>query len=156
MAPRRLHLTDVQLQPQQKPSLFRERKERLRKARDAAQTLRAAFPHATLVSVQLQFLPASAPPHAAQSFVMYPAAQAFFEYPCPYGDCDGIYELGAPAAQALARHDCAVSGTVECGGIRSRDGLQRQPCGLRMSYTITAQHAQPNRLPSAAPEEFTG
>jgi hypothetical protein len=71
---------------------------------------------------------------------MYPAAQAFFEYPCPYGDCDGIYELGAAAAQALGGEHSAVSGTLECRGLRSRDGLQRQPCGLAMSYTITTQH----------------
>jgi hypothetical protein len=130
----------MRLLPRQKPSAFRERKERLRKARDAAQTLRSAFPNATLVNVQLQFLPASAPPHAAQSFVIYPGARAFFEYPCPYGDCDGIYELGAAAVQALAQDSSGVSGTLECGGLRSRDGLQRQPCGLNMSYTITARH----------------
>jgi hypothetical protein len=130
----------MHLQPRQKPSLFRERKERLRKARDAAATLRSAFPKATLVNIELQFLPATAPPHAAQSFVMYPAARAFFEYPCPYGDCDGIYELGAAAAQALGGENSAVSGTLECGGLRSRDGLQRQPCGLAMSYTITTKH----------------
>jgi hypothetical protein len=130
----------MHLQPRQKPSVFRERKERLRRARDAAQTLRSAFPTAMLVNVRLQFLPASAPPHAAQSFVMYPAARAFFEYPCPYGDCDGVYELHAAAIQVLGRESAEVSGTLECTGVRSRDGLQRQPCGLAMSYTITAQH----------------
>jgi hypothetical protein len=131
----------MQLQPRQKPSLFRERKERMRRAREAAQTLRSAFPHATLVNIQLQFLPAAAPPHASQSFVMYPAARAFFEYPCPYGDCDGIYQLGAAAVQALGQGNSPVSGTLECAGVRSRDGLQRQACGLPVSYTITVQHA---------------
>jgi hypothetical protein len=127
--------------PRQKPSVSRERRERLRTAHDAAQTLRDAFPGATLVSVQLQFLPVTAPPHAAQSFVMYPAARAFFEYPCPYGDCDGIYELGAAAVRALTRDGSGVSGIAECCGLRFRDGLPRQPCGLRMSYTITARQA---------------
>ena len=126
--------------PRQKVSPFREREERLRKGRDAAQTLRAAYPHASLVNIQLRFLPATAPLHAAQSFVLYPAARAYFSYPCPYGDCDGIYDLAVPAAQALAKKSGAVSGTVECAGVRSRDGLQRQPCGLRVSYTISAQH----------------
>jgi hypothetical protein len=133
--------TNVRLMLRQKPSVSRERKERLRKAHDAAQTLRDAFPDATLVSVHLHFLPVTAPPHAAQSFVMYPAARAFFEYPCPYGDCDGIYELGAAAARSLTPDSTGVSGTVECCGLRCRDGLPRQPCGLRMSYTITARQA---------------
>lgn len=132
--------TDMRLQPRQKLSAFRERKERFRKARDGTQTLRSAFPDATLVNVHLQFLPASAPPHAAQSFVMYPSARAFFQYPCPYGDCDGVYELGAAAIQVLARESSGVSGTLECCGLRSRDGLQRQPCGLRVSYAIAARH----------------
>jgi hypothetical protein len=125
--------------PRQKVSSFREREERLRKGRDAAQTLRAAFPHAATVNVQLRFLPATAPLHAAQSFMLYPAARAYFSYPCPYGDCDGIYDLAAPAHQALGRKGGTVSGTLECAGVRSRDGLQRQPCGLRVSYTISAQ-----------------
>lgn len=126
--------------PRQKLSTFREREERLRKSHAVAQTLRSAFPHATLVKVQLRFLPATAPLHAAQSFVLYPGARAFFSYPCPYGDCDGIYELRAAADQALGQEKCDVTGTLECCGVRSRDGLQRQPCGLLVSYTITAQY----------------
>ena len=125
--------------PRQKVSSFREREERLRKGRDAAQTLRTAFPNAATVNVQLRFLPATAPLHAAQSFMLYPAARAYFSYPCPYGDCDGIYDLSAPAHQALGRKGGTVNGTLECAGVRSRDGLQRQPCGLRVSYTISAQ-----------------
>lgn len=136
----------MRLQPRQKLSAFRERKERLRRARDSAQTLRNAYPHAMLVNVQLQFLPASAPPHAAQSFVMYPGARAFFEYPCPYGDCDGVYQLGTAAVQALAHESCDASGTLECCGARARDGQQRQPCGLRMTYTIAAQY-DPDHAP---------
>jgi hypothetical protein len=102
--------------------------------------LRAAFPNAATVNVQLRFLPATAPLHAAQSFMLYPAARAYFSYPCPYGDCDGIYDLSTPAHQALGRKAGSVSGTLECAGVRSRDGLQRQPCGLRVSFTISAQH----------------
>lgn len=126
--------------PRQKVSAFRERAERLRKGRDAAQTVRAAFPNVATVNVQLRFLPATAPLHAAQSFMLYPAARAYFSYPCPYGDCDGIYDLSAPAHQALARKSAPVSGTLECAGVRSRDGLQRQPCGLRVSFTIAAHY----------------
>jgi hypothetical protein len=70
-----------------------------------------------------------------------PPLARFFEYPCAYGDCDRIYELGAAAVQALARDSSGVSGTVGCCGLRFRDGLPRQPCGLRMSYTITARQA---------------
>lgn len=116
----------------------RERDEQLRSARAGAQPLRVAFPTASVVNVHLRFLPATAPLHAAQSFVLYPAAKAFFAYPCPYGDCDGIYDLAADAARALAGDTSRVTGVSECAGARSRDGLQRQLCGLRLSYTISA------------------
>ena len=120
--------------------MFLEREERLRKSRARAQTLRSSFPSASLVEVRLQFLPATTPPHAEQSFKLYPGARAFFGYPCPYGDCDGIYELGPEADRALTGHSSCVTGTLECGGVRSRDGLSKQPCGLRVTYRIAAHH----------------
>jgi hypothetical protein len=118
----------------------RTREERLREGRASAPTLRASSPSAKLIEVRLKFLPETAPLHAAQAFVLYPAARAFFEYPCPYGDCDGTYDLGAQAENTFKRDKSSASGTLECGGTRSRDGLQRQPCGLRVHYTITAHH----------------
>jgi hypothetical protein len=93
--------------------------------------------------VELQFLPAAAPPHAAQSFVLYPAAKAYFTYPCPYGDCDGTYNLDDEASRAMAVHHGQkdrVTGTIECMGTRSREGLPRQPCGLHVRYIISATH----------------
>lgn len=138
--------------PRNKVSAFREREENLRKARLSAQTLRDAAPEASLVDVQLAFLPAAAPPHAAQSFQLYPPARAFFSYPCPYGDCDGVYNLGVEAARVLVREKSSVAGTVECAGSRSRDGLQGQTCGLRMTYSISAQH-EPKAAPPVAKSE---
>lgn len=124
---------------QGKLSPSREREERLRTARASAQPLRAVSPTTAFVSVQLRFVPALEPLHAAQSFVLYPAAKACFAYPCPYGDCDGIYDLAAEASRTLSGEKSRVTGVSECAGTRSRDGLQRQPCGLRMSYTISAK-----------------
>jgi hypothetical protein len=135
-----------------KVSAYREREERLRRGRDAAQPLRVAFPSAATVEVQLQFLPASTPPHAAQSFRLYPAARAFFWYPCPYGDCDGIYDLAASAQQALTSKSRGVTGTLECTGVRSRDGQQRRACGLQVSYRILAQHEPAPSARRTAPE----
>jgi hypothetical protein len=90
--------------------------------------------------VQLRFLPPSAPPHGAQSFELYPGARAFFCYPCPRGDCDGIYDLSAAASRALGPGPCEVTGTLECCGLRFRDSPQQQACSLRVSYTIKAQY----------------
>jgi hypothetical protein len=119
----------------------RDRADLMRKRRADSATLRDASPGTALVNVHLNFLPLAAPPHAAQSFVLYPAARAFFEYPCPYGDCDGIYDFSADAKRALGYEKKCITGTVECSGVRSRDGGQKQPCGLRVSYSISAERA---------------
>lgn len=123
-----------------KPSGVRPREEQLRLARAAAPVLRDVCPTAAVVNVTLRFLTSAPPLHAEQAFSLYPAARAHFAYPCPYGDCDGVFELGAEAGRILKREKTRIAGTVECGGLRSRDGLPRQTCGLRMSYTITASH----------------
>jgi hypothetical protein len=119
----------------------RDRADQMRKRRADSSTLREVSPGTALVNVHLNFLPLSAPPHAAQSFVLYPAARAFFEYPCPYGDCDGIYDFSAEAKRALGHEKKCITGTVECSGMRSRDGTQKQPCGLRVSYSISVELA---------------
>jgi hypothetical protein len=132
--------------PRRKTPPVPDRGDRLRTARAAAQKLRSACPAATEVNVQLRFLPTTAPVHAEQSFVLYPAAQAYFAYPCPYGDCDGIYDLNSAADHALVRGKTRVSDTIECAGTRSRNGQSGQPCGLQLTYTITAQYEPEHAL----------
>jgi hypothetical protein len=112
----------------------------LRTGRAAAQPLRVVSPSAASISIQLRFAPGSEPLHAAQSFVLYPAAKAFFAYPCPYGDCDGIYDLAAEANRALSGEKSRVSGVSQCTGTRCGADLQRHTCGLRMTYAISARH----------------
>jgi hypothetical protein len=119
----------------------RDRAEELRKRRASAGTLREVSPGTALVNVQLSFLPLSEPPHAAQSFVLYPAARAFFEYPCPYGDCDGVYDFSAEAKRALRKEKEPVTGTIECSGMRSHERSQKDKCGLRVRYSISASRA---------------
>ena len=99
-------------------------------------------PKATHIAVLLKF---EAPPHADQSFVLYPGARAYFGFPCPYGDCDGIYDLSHAAQSILLGTALQASGTLECSGVRSRHRIPRQTCGLQVSYIVNAQ-----RLPSTA------
>jgi len=135
---------EMRTQARSKPSISRDRADRLRAARIAAPALRGACPTATCMNVVLQFLSAATPPHAAQTFVLYPAAKAFFSYPCPYGDCDGTYDLDLEASRAMSTSDGRVTGTRECLGARSREGMPKQPCGLHLHYTITAIHEAVN------------
>ena len=119
---------------------FEDRAERLRRGRATAPPLREMFPLAAHVAVRLQFHSNEAPSHADQSFELYPGARAYFGFPCPYGDCDGIYDLGAAARSALECSAAQATGTLECGGTRSRHRMPGQPCGLEVSYTVIAEH----------------
>jgi hypothetical protein len=133
---------DMRMQTPKKVAASPSREDRLREARASAPTLRSVSPNAASVQVQLRFVPETAPLAAPQGFLLYPTARAFFVYPCPHGDCDGIYDLQAEAQRILSREETSVSGVVECTGVRSRNGLQRQPCGLHMNYTITCQETE--------------
>lgn len=123
------------------PSAFQDRAERLRSGRAAARSLREVFPAVTRVTVHLKFQADEAPSHADQSFVLYPGARAYFGFACPYGDCDGIFDLTAAANSTLQQRLSQASGTLECRGSRSRHRQPGQPCGLQLSYTVTAEHS---------------
>lgn len=113
--------------------------------RASAQTLRSAYPGVALIRIELKFRdsPAGGTTPAAQSHTVHPPAPAFFEYFCPYADCDGKFDLGPAATQAMNASMAHVEGTLECGGMRSRDGLPRQPCGLCLSYTLSTLKSTP-------------
>src|SRR5262249_20288754 len=122
-----------------KATQARDRAEAMRKRRADSAKLHDVSPRTSRMNVQLNFRPLAAPPHAAQSFVLYPAARAFFEYPCPYGDCAGVYDLSAEAQRVLTQDRKRVSGTFECVGVRSRVGAENQACGLKVSYAISVE-----------------
>ena len=129
----------MRMPSRKKESVFQQRREQLRKDRLAAQTLRSAFPAVELVRVELKFCETAPLTPASQSHVVHPPARAFFEYPCPFADCDGSFNLRAMAADAVANTTLSTEGVLECSGVRARDKLQKQPCGLRVNYKVSAQ-----------------
>ena len=66
-----------------------ERADRLRRERAAARALRVAYPALQQLRLELTFESTSANTPVPQSHILHPAARAFFEFPCPYADCDG-------------------------------------------------------------------
>src|SRR4029453_10604695 len=69
------------------------RLDRLRHARVNAPTLRELLPAATQVLVELTFIRDAPLAHGSHALPVFPAAQAPFISACPYGDCDGTYDL---------------------------------------------------------------
>jgi hypothetical protein len=130
----------MQLSPKRKPVPPADRRDVLRKARAAAPTLSTACPEASVVRVELAFETDSQPAHAAQAFTIYPPAKAHFVYACPFGDCDGAYDLNPVAFGALQAGKRKTRGTLTCSGHRSRKGQSDSPCGLAATYSITVRH----------------
>jgi hypothetical protein len=81
--------------------------------------------------------------HAQQAFLLHPPAKAHFSYPCPFGDCTGIYHLQDAIGTMLKGAVTNGSGSLVCTGLRARGGVPGQPCGQAMNYTVAVQYAQP-------------
>jgi hypothetical protein len=116
-----------------------ERRERLRRDRAAALALREAFPAVQQLRLELLFESAnSATTPAPQSHTLHGPARAFFEFPCPYADCDGHFDLSDPVRAALADPARRATGMLGCSGKRTVRVGAKDSCQLRLSYTVTA------------------
>jgi hypothetical protein len=120
-----------------------DRRERLRRDRLGAPLLRDAFPRVGQVRLDLRFAGEGAGAPTAQTHVMYPSARAFFDFPCPFGDCAGRFELLPPVSELEVRSGHERRGTLECSGVRDRDRIAGNDryCGLHLDFKITVEYA---------------
>ena len=115
-----------------------ERVDRLRRERAASQALRVAYPGLQQLRLELTFESPSPNVPAAQLHVLHPAARAFFEFSCPYADCDGGFNLTAAVNTALTDKGGKAHGVLECSGNRPERESARKPCKLHLIYAIAA------------------
>lgn len=115
------------------------RRERLLDNRATAPALRQAFPAVQQLRLDLHFhSPDSASP-AAQGHTLHAAARAFFEFPCPYADCDGQFDLDSAVKAALADPTHRAAGALECSGNRAVRVGESEACRLHLDYTVSAR-----------------
>jgi hypothetical protein len=116
--------------------------DQFRRDRAAAPVVRATFPTVEQLRIELKFeAPGSSAP-TPQSHLLYPPAPAFFEFPCPYWDCDGQFDLTGAVRAALADATHRAEGVLECQGSRICDRASRRPCLLRLCYEVAATFQQ--------------
>jgi hypothetical protein len=106
--------------------------------RAAAPKLRAMFPAVEQLRFELSFEGGGTSTPVPQSHVLHPPARAYFSFPCPYGDCDGRFELTAAVHAAVEDPSHRIEGMLECAGLRARDFASKRPCQLRLHFTLTA------------------
>lgn len=114
------------------------RRERLRRNRAMALALREVFPAVQQLRLELLFRGGGPTTPAMQSHTLHTAARAFFEFPCPYADCDGEFDLSPAVNGALADATHRATGELECSGKRAVRPGGSELCRLRLHYTVTA------------------
>jgi hypothetical protein len=128
----------MKLAPANAAGVREARADQLRRDRAGSQVMRAAFP--SVQKLRLEFLFGGSHPYmpAPQLHELYPAARAFFTYPCPYPGCDGRFDLTAAVRSAIGAEGRMSRGTIECGGSRPLDHASRQSCLLQLTYDVEA------------------
>jgi hypothetical protein len=121
-------------------ALRQQRSDRLRRERAAAQALRVAYPAVQQLRLELMFESPRANTPVPQSHILHPAARAYFEFACPYADCDGQFDLTSAVSTAVGNETGNARGTLECTGHRPEQRGSRAPCKLQLSYSITATY----------------
>ena len=112
--------------------------DQLRHDRAAAGVLRAVFPALRQLRIELKFSGPGASPPTPQSHVLFPPARAFFEYPCPFADCSGQFDLADAVRMAMSDATHRAQGVLECAGSRGGDEASRRPCSLLVAYEVSA------------------
>jgi hypothetical protein len=110
--------------------------DQLRRDRATAPLLRTAFPALEHLRIELRFRGSGSSVPTSQTHLLYPPAPAFFEYQCPYSDCDGQFDLDGAVRAALADATRHAEGVLECHGSRGSEA-SRHPCLLRLAYEVT-------------------
>ena len=118
--------------------------DQLRRDRATAPVLRTAFPAVQQLRIELKFEGPSLNVPTPQSHLLYPAAAAFFDYPCPYWDCDGQFDLSAAVKAACGDATHRAEGVLECRGSRGGDRTSGRPCLLRLVYAVTVTFQSKN------------
>ena len=127
-------------------TLLEQKRERSLRNRQAAGTLAGICPSVERVRIQLRFIPAAGVVPAAQTHGLYPSAPAWFEFACPFGDCDGSFDLNAVVKPLLSKSSAHASGSLICDGTRTGTAMTRQPCKLRVDYWTAAEYQAIERI----------
>ena len=110
---------------------------RVRQSRDraAAPALRTCYPTLTSLRVGFDFHDGGKFVPSPQVTVFHPPARAYFCFVCPYGDCDGEFDLSQAVELTTSGHQPRTGGQLRCAGRRHGGTL----CTLCITYSVAAQ-----------------
>ena len=112
-------------------------RERQRRGRTAAPAMRARYPSLNSLQVDFDFSDQGEFLPSPQVTVFHPPAPAYFCFACPYGDCDGEFDLTKSVDLAVSSREPQASGQIRCVGTRHRGTA----CTLCLEYSISPNWA---------------
>jgi hypothetical protein len=108
-------------------------RERHRRGRLAAPTIRTRFPGLESLQLAFEFSDSSSFLPSPQTTAFHPPASAYFCFACPHSDCNGEFDLSTLVDAAMKSHESRTTGHQSCAGTRQR-GIS---CTLRLEYSIS-------------------
>lgn len=116
------------------------RQERARCGSAEAVTFAESFPKVDRLRLKLSFTEPTGVGPVGQLHDLFPPTAAVVEFSCPYGDCDGSFDLTEGVAIVLRKEALEGAGLFQCRGTRTASGMTRQPCTLRLTYHLTVTY----------------
>jgi hypothetical protein len=114
-------------------------RERQRRGRLTATTMRALYPKFASLRLDFEFKDDAPFTPVPQVNVLHPPAPAYFVFACPYADCDGQFDLTTAVAELASSGDTQRDGQLKCCGERTAARNGRGPCQLMLEYSLTVQ-----------------
>jgi hypothetical protein len=108
-------------------------RERHRRGRVAAPTVRTRYPGLKSLKLDFEFSDNTSFLPSPQATVFHPPAPAYFLFACPYSDCGGEFDLNTLLDLAVNSRNSQSSGQLSCVGTRHR-GVA---CTLCVEYSIS-------------------
>jgi hypothetical protein len=139
-----------------KPTQVDQRRRQLRQQSyiDAPQ-VSTKWPNVGEIRVALTYAdPEGQVPVSAYRQIFVPDMQAFFDFLCPARECvGGGFDIGDAVEKLVKTSGHEVTGTLCCGGKRTRPGVSgTSPCGLKLSYHV-AVRSQKSMANDAGPPD---
>jgi hypothetical protein len=107
-------------------------RERHRRGRVAAPTVRTRYPGLKSLKLDFEFSDNTSFLPSPQVTVFHPPAPAYFLFACPYSDCSGEFDLTSLVDLAVSSREPNSVGQLSCVGTRHR-GVA---CTLCVEYSI--------------------
>lgn len=131
--------------PRKAVSLGEQRRANLQLEHKRSVKLRDSYPSIEHLQISLVFDGGKPAAPSPQLHAFFPAARAFFRFPCPCADCDGDFDLRGPVDAFLTKLTPKRSATartvrdrLRCAGVVLRDRSGSRPCAMTLDYELNS------------------